>query len=106
MIVEMYSMPIVAQDMAKVAPNNVKVLLENDQARVLDVQYKTGAKLPMHSHPANIVYAMRGAKVRTTLADGKCLENRHFTRRATNRSLQEEGSDVSGLSLYRVIRLL
>ena len=61
----------VAQDMAKVAPNNVKVLLDNDKVRVLDIHVKTGDKIPMHSHPANIVYSQDGAKYKTTLADGK-----------------------------------
>jgi beta-alanine degradation protein BauB len=64
----------VAQDMAKVAPNNVKVILDNDETRVLDVHYKAGEKLPMHSHPANIVYSLTAAKVKTTLAGGKVVE--------------------------------
>jgi quercetin dioxygenase-like cupin family protein len=64
----------VAQDMAKVAPNNVKVLLDNDKTRVLDVQFKTGEKLPMHSHPAYVVYSFSDAKVKTTLDDGKVTE--------------------------------
>ncbi len=64
----------VAQDMAKVAPKNVKVLLENDKTRVLDVQFKTGEKLPMHSHPAYILYSFSDAKVKTTLGDGKVTD--------------------------------
>jgi hypothetical protein len=64
----------IAQDMAKVAPNNVKVLLDNDKVRVLDVQFKAGEKLPMHSHPANIIYAFDAAKTKTTLADGKVVD--------------------------------
>ena len=63
-----------AQDMAKVAPNNVKVLLDNDKTRVLDVQVKAGEKLPMHSHPAYILYSLSDAKVKTTLADGKVMD--------------------------------
>lgn len=64
----------VAQDMAKVAPSNVKVLLDNDKTRVLDVQFKAGEKLPMHSHPAYILYSFSDAKVKTTLADGKVMD--------------------------------
>ena len=64
----------VAQDMAKVAPDNVKVLLDNDKVRVLDIHVKTGDKIPMHSHPANIVYSQDGAKYKTTLADGKVVD--------------------------------
>ena len=64
----------VAQDMAKVAPDNVKVILDNDKVRVLDVQFKAGEKLPMHSHPGNIIYAFDNAKTKTTLADGKLID--------------------------------
>ena len=60
--------------MAKVATNNVKVLLENDNVRVLEVQFKAGDKLPMHSHPNHVLYAMIDGKVKTTLADGKVVD--------------------------------
>lgn len=66
--------PALAQDMAKVAPTMVKVVLDNDRVRVLDVQVKAGDKLPMHSHPASFVYGMNTGKVKTTLADGKTQE--------------------------------
>ena len=55
--------------MAKVAPNNAKVILDNDKVRVLDVQFKKGEKLPMHSHPGNIIYSFDGGKTKTTLGD-------------------------------------
>ena len=42
---------VLAQDPMKVAPNNFKVLLENDQVRVLDFHSKPGDKIGMHSHP-------------------------------------------------------
>jgi len=64
----------VAQDMAKVAPKNVKVLLDNDKTRVLDVQFKAGEKLAMHSHPAHILYSFSDGKIKTTLGDGKVTE--------------------------------
>jgi hypothetical protein len=64
----------VAQDMAKVAPANVKLLLENNEVRVLDVQAKPGDKLPMHSHPGYILYSLSNAKIKTTLADGKVMD--------------------------------
>lgn len=68
------SRPALAQDMAKVAPTMVKVVLDNDRVRVLDVQVKAGDKLPMHSHPASFVYSLNSGKVKTTLADGKTQE--------------------------------
>lgn len=63
-----------AQDMVKVAPKNCKVLVDNDQVRVIEVTLKPGDKLPMHSHPANVVYIVNGGKTKTTLADGKVTE--------------------------------
>lgn len=60
----------VAQDMAKVAPDHAKVILDNDKVRVLDVHFKAGEKLPMHSHPGNIIYAFDDAKTKTTMGDG------------------------------------
>ena len=63
-----------AQDMAKVAPGMVKVVLDNDKVKVFDVQVKAGEKLPMHSHPSNLVIPFGSGKVKTTLADGKVME--------------------------------
>jgi hypothetical protein len=62
------------QDPVKVAPRICKVLLENDQVRVLEIRIKPGGKLPMHSHPAYIVYALRTHKIRLTFPDGKTKE--------------------------------
>lgn len=63
-----------AQDLVKVAPNNTKVLLENDRARVLDFQAKPGEKTAMHSHPAGFIYSLSTGKVKFTAPDGKTTE--------------------------------
>ena len=64
-----------AQDPAKLAPHNYKVLLENGQLRVIEYRLKPGEKEPMHSHPSGIfVYFFSDAKIRTTLPDGKTVE--------------------------------
>lgn len=68
---------VLAQDMVKVAPKNTKVLLDNDQVRVIEVTLKPGDKLPMHSHPANVVYFVTGGKTKTTMADGKVTDVDH-----------------------------
>jgi quercetin dioxygenase-like cupin family protein len=49
---------VLAQDVTKVAggPETHKVILDNDQVRVLDARIQPGQKLAMHSHPANVVY--------------------------------------------------
>lgn len=63
-----------AQDVMKVAPDTHKVLLENDEVRVLSVLIKPGEKVPMHSHPANVGYFLGPAKVKLTLPDGTTQE--------------------------------
>src|SRR5207248_1781090 len=62
--------PARAQDPVQVAPNNFKVLLENDQMRVLDFHSK-GEKVPMHSHPTYLTYDISGSgKTIYTSPDG------------------------------------
>ena len=64
------------QDPVTVAPNNVKVLLENDRVRVLDFRAKAGEKIPMHSHPAYVTYLISGSgKTKFTSPDGKVRES-------------------------------
>jgi quercetin dioxygenase-like cupin family protein len=48
-----------------------KVLLENDQLRMLDVREQPGQKIAMHSHPPNTVYYLTDCKFRLTGPDGK-----------------------------------
>lgn len=63
-----------AQDVVKVAPNNCKVLLENDRVRVVEIWIKPGEKLAMHSHPAAVTYVLTPGKLKTTFPDGKTVE--------------------------------
>ena len=60
-----------AQDPVKTSPQYYKVLLENDQVRVLEYRLKPGEKEPMHSHPAGIVYVLGGATLKFTYTDGR-----------------------------------
>jgi beta-alanine degradation protein BauB len=64
-----------AQDPLKVAPNNFKVLLENEQVRVLDFHTKPGEKIGRHSHPAYFTYIISGSgTTKFTSPDGKTTE--------------------------------
>jgi len=63
-----------AQDAAKVAPEIVKVLLDNDKVRVLEFTIKPGEQTGMHSHPEYILYPLTGGTAKTTLSDGKTSE--------------------------------
>src|SRR5437867_12948583 len=63
-----------AQDPVKISPQYYKVLLENDQVRVLEYRLKPGEKEPMHSHPAGVVYVLSGARVKFSYPDGRTEE--------------------------------
>jgi beta-alanine degradation protein BauB len=63
-----------AQDPVKTSPQYYKVLLENDQVRVVEYHLKPGEKEPMHSHPAGVVYVLSGAKLKFTYPGGRTEE--------------------------------
>jgi len=67
-----------AQDPVKLSPSLYKVVLENDQVRVLEYRVKPGDKEPMHSHPAAVVYLLTDGKAKATTPDGKSqiIENK------------------------------
>lgn len=60
----------VAQDLAKTAGENAKVLLDNDKVRVLELQMAPGSKAGMHSHGDHVVYFVTGGEATQTSADG------------------------------------
>ncbi len=63
-----------AEDLAKVMPDDVKVIVDNDRVRVLDVLHIPGAKEPMHSHLAYVAVYLSSARVKVTTPDGKTVE--------------------------------
>ncbi len=58
-------------DAVKVAPDSYKVVLENDQVRVLEVQIRPGAKSEMHSHPRSVAVCLNDQRLRFTFPNGK-----------------------------------
>lgn len=60
-----------AQDLAKVSPEQAKVMLENDRVRVLKLVYKPGEKVPLHTHPAVVVIYMTPCKSSFHSTDGE-----------------------------------
>jgi quercetin dioxygenase-like cupin family protein len=60
-----------AQDAAKVDPKHYKVVLENDQVRVLRITYGPHEKSVMHSHPPGVVVYLSDAHGKFTLPGGK-----------------------------------
>src|SRR5436309_1717745 len=63
-----------AQDPVKVAEKNYKVEFENDQVRVLRIQYAPGDKTPMHSHPNSVAVFLTDQKAKFTYPDGTSKE--------------------------------
>lgn len=58
-------------DAVKVAPESYKVLLENDQVRVLEVRIKRGAKSEMHSHPRSVSICLNDQRLKFTFPNGR-----------------------------------
>jgi beta-alanine degradation protein BauB len=70
------AMPVASgQDIVKVAPHKCKVLLDNDRVRVIEVVNEPGGKVPMHSHPPYIAYALTSGTEKLTSPDGKVVIN-------------------------------
>lgn len=63
-----------AQDPAKVAPQQCKVEFENAQVRVLRWKTEPHAKSPMHSHPAYVMINLTNGHERLTFPDGTTKE--------------------------------
>jgi beta-alanine degradation protein BauB len=61
---------VYAQDPVKAASNVYKkVLLDNDQVRVLQVEFAPGEVAPWHWHPNHVIYALTGGKLEITDKD-------------------------------------
>jgi quercetin dioxygenase-like cupin family protein len=68
--------PALGQDHAKVDPEHVKVVVENDQVRVLRYRYGPHQKSAQHSHPDNTVdVALTKGRVRLISPDGTTVEH-------------------------------
>ena len=58
---------VYGQDPLKVASNVYKkVLLDNDQVRVLQVEFAPGEVAPWHQHPNHVIYALTDGKLEIT----------------------------------------
>lgn len=62
------------QDGCSLEPKNCKILKQEGKVRVIDYTAKAGDKVGMHSHPAHVVYVLKGGKTKFTSADGQVKE--------------------------------
>ena len=61
-------------DVVKASPDNCKVLLENDQVRVIQYTLKPGKKDNPHTHPPRTSYVVSGGKLRVYPEGKKPIE--------------------------------
>ncbi len=92
-----------AQDPVKVAPNNFKVLLDNNRVRVLEFHSKAGEKIAMHSHPDYFVYSFSTGKTRFTSPDGKVTERESKAGDVSWREAETHASEFVGPGEVRVL---
>ena len=60
-----------AQDPVPIYPANYKVLIENDQVRVMDFRLRKGDTEDFHSHPAHVLYVLEPFRIRFSFPDGR-----------------------------------
>jgi hypothetical protein len=85
-----------AQDRAAAVPD-MRVLLENECARMQFHDVAVGEQTPLHSHPKYAVYVFNRYKARITLADGSQRISEHeagdaFWHEASQHVVQNIGS--------------
>lgn len=66
--------PSMAQDAVKVDPKHYKVEFENEQIRVLRVNYGAHEKSVMHSHPPNFAVFLNDGTAKFTMPDAKTVD--------------------------------
>ncbi|MDX5409332.1 MAG: hypothetical protein LPJ94_03805 [Thauera sp.] len=62
-----------AQDPVVTDGDKYRVLLENEQVRVLEYRDRPGERTEQHQHPAFVLYALAPFKRRIALPDGKVI---------------------------------
>ncbi len=63
-----------AQDPLEVGPDIYKLLFENDKVRVMEIMFKPGDKIAMHSHPDHLAYIMSEGTLLLSYPDGTTKE--------------------------------
>jgi hypothetical protein len=76
MAVALVAVAAFAQDVVQLAPDQAKVVFENDRVRVLHFNEPGHGKLPMHSHPAYVAVGFTTDDFKYTFSDGKTSSER------------------------------
>ncbi len=59
-----------AQDPLEVGPDVYSKLFENERVRVMEVRFKPGESIGMHSHPDHLAYMLSGGLLQLSHPDG------------------------------------
>lgn len=94
-----------AQDPVVVAPDIYKVILDNNQVRVLDITLKPGQVSPNHSHPGYVVYVLGPGKAQFTPAGGTAAELEMATGQAIWRDAETHSVKNTGSSTIHVLNV-
>lgn len=62
--------PVFADDPLVVGPHIYKLKFENEKVRVMEVTFKPGDKIDMHSHPDHYTYLITDGKLKLSYPDG------------------------------------
>ena len=62
--------PPATLDPLLLAPENYKLLMENDQVRVFDVRIRPGEKLRLHANGPSVIYVFNDGRLQHTYEDG------------------------------------
>jgi len=65
------------------SPDRFKVLLENDEVRVIEYELLPGQRDQWHTHPPKVSYVISGGTLRISLDDGSSFEVTETTGSAT-----------------------
>ena len=74
-----------AQLPEEVSPEVYKVLLDNEDVKVLEVTFQPGQSDELHRHNVMTFYAIQGGKMQVTFPDGTVKENEIPTGRTGHR---------------------
>ncbi|CAN5897596.1 hypothetical protein BH20GEM1_BH20GEM1_03790 [soil metagenome] len=67
--------PAFAQDPVVVDSAHYTLVFENEQVRVLRIEYGPGEESVMHDHPAGVAVSLEDSHTQFTLADGQVVES-------------------------------
>ena len=93
----------VAQDRATIVPG-MRILLNNDCVRVQYHDVGVGGSIPMHSHPAYVVYVLKPFRARITLPDGTQRISEHKAGETYwNKPISHAVENIGGGAIHNLI---